>query len=36
MTDRTKQFVDDLNDKFNKNLAQIDFQFNNERIYRLI
>ena len=30
MTDRTKQFVDDLNDKFNKNLAQIDFQFNNE------
>jgi hypothetical protein len=30
MTDRTKQFVDDLNDKFNKNLARIDFQFNNE------
>jgi hypothetical protein len=30
MTDRTKQFVDDLNAKFNKNLALIDFQFNNE------
>jgi hypothetical protein len=30
MTDRAKQFVDELNDKFGKNLTKIETQFNNE------
>lgn len=30
MTDRMKQFVDELNDKFGKNLTKIERQFNNE------
>ncbi|NLI41679.1 MAG: hypothetical protein GX421_10950 [Caldisericales bacterium] len=30
MTDRAKQFVDELNDRFGKNLAKVENQFNNE------